>query len=419
MGFFEKMIVSLRKGTKIQMKMKRHIVSCGIVPVIMILNQSLLVAMPMDQAIDKIANRLDTQQIKNGLSKGSWPGEANLTGSILAGMVGAYKLKCNSDYKRSAEWGGDYIIWAAQGNYYGDEIYALTCLSQISPDPKNNPWRTVVANFYDNVKKSIGGTENYVSNFENTEPSTAVFYLANHVVAAYYVDAMDKKLWREGLINLLSRVDDSSIYPVMALGAATWALAQTGPLDKTDIHSSGEGASYWEFKKLADLPNLLLSHQVQDGQPGAGGFYWQFWHMDGSPNGYTEDAIFATRGLVAAYYANPDPNLELAILKAHEALLEGINSDGEVWERLSHEGSIYYAYSGEMLQVLNELVIPGDLDLNGNVNSADYSILINNWYATDCSKYCSCYGADLNQDGRVDFWDFSIMADKWLRRLSH
>jgi hypothetical protein len=419
MEMLEKMITSPEKRKKVQMQIKWHFVCYGIVFVTIILNQSILAAIPMDQAIDKIANKLDIEQIKNGLSKGSWPGEGNLTGSILAGMVGAYKLRCNSDYKRSAEWGGDYIIWAAQGNFYGDEIYALTRLSHISPDPDNNPWRTIVTDFYDNVRKSVGGTEDYISAFNSIEPSTAVFYLANHVVSAYYVNAKDKKLWRQGLIDSLSRVDDSCYYPVMALGAATWALAQTGPLDNTDIHSSGEGAPYWEFKRLADLPNLLLSHQVQDGQPGAGGFYWQFWHMEGSPNGYTEDAIFATRGLVAAYYANPDPNLESAILRAHEALLGGINSEGEVWERLSHEGSIYYAYSGEMLQVLNELIIPGDLDINGDVNSTDYAVLVGNWQASDCSKYCSCYGADLNHDGKVDFGDFNIMADNWLKSLSH
>jgi hypothetical protein len=406
--------IPLEEGTKVRMHVKRYIVSCGIVFVIAILNQSNLIAESTGPVVEKIAGRLNDEQIKSGITKGSWPDEGNFTGSILPGMVSAYKMKCDIDYRRSAEWSGDYILWAAQGNFYGDDICALTRLSQIASDPCDNPWRTVVTNFYNNVNKSIGGTESYISTFEAIEPSTAVFYLANHVVAAYYVDAEDKKLWRKELINLLSRVDDSSIYPVMSLGAATWALAQTGPLDQTDIHSSGEGAPYWESKKLADLPALLMSHQVQDGQPGAGGFYWQFWHMEGSPNGYTEDAIFATRGLIAAYYANPDPNLESAIINAHAALMNGVSSDGKVWERLSQEGSIFYTYGGEMLQVLGELVIPGDLDLDNGVNSRDYAILVNSWYASDCAQYCACYGADLNQDGKVDFCDLKTMADKWL-----
>ena len=402
-----------------RMRKKQYCISLVLVIAFVILIESPVSALPIGEAIEEISGRLNEEQIKNGISKGSWPGEANLTGSILAGMVSAYELKCEIDYRRSAEWSGDYIIWAAQGNFYGDEVFALMRLSQIAVDPCDNPWHKVISDFYYSVKYSAGSTEAYIANFYSIEPSTAVFYLANHVLAAYYVGAEDKKIWRYGLIDLLSRVDDSSYYPVMALGAATWALAQTGPLDQTDIHSSGEGAPYWEHKKLTDLPDLLLSHQVQDGQPGAGSFYWQFWHTDDSPNGYTEDAIFATRGLVAAYCANPDPNLESAILNARAVLLGGISSEGKVWERLSQEGSIYNAYSGEMLQVLRELVITGDLDIDGKINSKDYAILVSNWNASDCDQYCCCYGADLNLDGKVNFDDVEILANSWLRGMSH
>lgn len=376
-------------------------------------------ASSIGDAVNAMSNRLVDEQIQNGSSKGSWPNEVNLTGSIVSGMASAYELNCKEECKRSAEWGGEYILWAAQNNFYGDEVYALTRLSQIASDPCDNSWRSTVSEFYYNVKYNAGGTENYISNFYGIELSTAVFYMANHVVSAYYVDAEDKEMWRNGLISLLSRVDDYSVYPVMALGSATWALAITGPLDETSIHSSGEGAPYWEGIKLSDLPDLLLSHQVQDGQPGAGGFYWQFGHTDNSPNGYTEDAIFATRGLAAAYWADPDPNLESAILKSRTALLNGISSDGEVWERLSQEGSIYYTYAGEMLQVLEELVISGDLNLDGITDYSDYALFMKNWHASDCNEYCGCYGADINHNGKVEFIDLNIMADNWLNGVSH
>jgi len=385
-----------------------------------ILIQTPLVASSLiGEAVEAVSNRLVSEQVKNGSSKGSWPSEINLTGSIVSGMVSAYELNCKEECKRSAEWGGEYVLWAAQNNFYGDEVYALTRLSQIASDPCNNSWHTTVSEFYYNVKYSAGGTENYISNFYGIELSTAVFYMANHVVSAYYIDAEDKEIWRNGLIELLSRVDDYSVYPVMALGAATWALATTGPLDETSIHSSGEGAPYWEHKKLTDLPDLLLSHQVQDGQPGAGGFYWQFGHTDNSPNGYTEDAIFATRGLVAAYWADPDPNLKSAILMSRTALLNGISSDGEVRERLSQEGSIYNTYAGEMLQVLGELVVPGDLDIDGSINYSDYALFINNWHASDCCEYCGCYGADIDKNGKVEFIDLNIMTDNWLNGVSY
>ena len=90
------------------------------------------------------------------------------------------------------------------------------------------------------------GTGGYISQFSSIEPSTAVFYIAHHVAAAYYVSAIDRLTWRPALINYLAKVDDtSSAFPVLALGMATWALASTGPLDNTLIDPSGAGAPYW------------------------------------------------------------------------------------------------------------------------------------------------------------------------------
>ena len=193
----------------------------GLMLATVVFYQAPLMALTINEAVDTVANKLWEHQIKDGITVGYWPGEMSLTGSIVAGMVSAYELGCNVDYKESAELGGDFILWVAQDNFYGDEIYALMRLSQISSDPCDNPWRSAVSDFYESVKNSAGGTENYISNFYAIESSTAVFFLANHVMAAYYVDAADKKIWRQKLINFLSRVDDSSYYPVMALGAAS------------------------------------------------------------------------------------------------------------------------------------------------------------------------------------------------------
>lgn len=147
---------------------------------------------------------------------------------------------------------------------------------------------------------------------------------------------------RPGLIEWLSRVDDFCEFPVMALGAATWILVQTDWLDEVFILPSGEGASYWNVKKLADIPNLLLSHQVAEGQPGADSYYWQFQHDDGGLNGHMENTIFPTLGLVIASWANSDLDLEAAILVARKVLLGDISSEGMHLERLSPEGNIYY-----------------------------------------------------------------------------
>ncbi|MFQ6035158.1 MAG: hypothetical protein ACE5NM_04825 [Sedimentisphaerales bacterium] len=313
----------------------------------------------IENTIEAIANRLEQNQVKVGLFEATWPEEADFTGSIIAGMVSAYEFTGNISYKNSAEWGGNYILSSAQGNFHGDEAFALCRLSQISSDPLDNPWRTAVSNFYRDVKNGVDGTAGYISQCATAESSTVVFHLAYYVVAACYVDAEDKGIWREALINYLSQIDDrSSDFPVMALGIATWALAGTGDLDDTLIDPSGTGAACWSDKKLADLPALVLSHQVPDGELYRGSFYWRFDHSDGGSggcvSGYTEDAIFATLGLISASRANPTLDLDVAIRAACQALLGTVNSEGKVNEHLGVQDSDSYTYGGEILLVLCE-----------------------------------------------------------------
>lgn len=113
----------------------------------------------------------------------------------------------------------------------------------------------------------------------------------------------------------------------------------------------------------------------------------------------------------------PDPNLNLDpdITAAREALLNGIGSEGKVYERLSQEGALYYAYSGEMLQVLRALHILGDTNLDGQVNLTDLETLVLNWQASDCSQSSWCEGADIDQNGEVNADDLQILMDNWLK----
>jgi hypothetical protein len=399
---------------------KWNIIRAGVVFLSVTFNQTSLGALSIGEAIKAVADRLEAQQIKDGVGAGRWRGEIGFTGSIVAGMVGAYELTCESAYRSSAELGGDYILFASDIGINGDEAFALTRLSDIASDTCNNYWRTRVSDFYSDVKLGEG-TEAYIKDLIDTEPSTKVFYLANYVVAAYYVDAEDKQIWRQKLIEQLSLVDDSSIFPVMGLGIATWALSLTGPLDETPIATSGKHAPYWDAKKLKDLPRLLLSHQVPDGQPYAGSFFWRFDHGDGSGetvSGFTEDTIFATLGLIGAAAANPNLDMDAAILAAHQALLGGIDSEGKVYEHLWLQGEIYNTYAGEMLHVLGELAIPGDIDLSGGVNLTDFSIFANNWHSSNCIGCSWGNGADLDHSGEVNFVDLVILANNWLKGTS-
>lgn len=150
-------------------------------------------------------------------------------------------------------------------------------------------------------------------------------------------------LWRPGLIEWLCRADDFGESPVTSLREAKLTMAQTHSLDEACILPSGEGAPYWNPKKLTDIqPDLLLSHQVAEGKLGAGSFYWQFQHDESGLDDYMEGKIFPTLGLVATVWANSDLDLWAAILVAYEEFLGNINSEGMFWERLSQEGSVNY-----------------------------------------------------------------------------
>lgn len=287
------------------------------------------------------------------------PEEEDCTGSFVAGMVSAYETTDDSEYLTCAEQGGKCILSTANGIFCGDEVFALCRLSQISSDPSCNLWRSAVSDFFEGIRSNILGTEGYIRQFTDVEPSTAVFNLAYYVVAAYYVEAEDRKIWRNTLIDCLSQIDDHcSDFPVMSLGIATWSLATTGPLDDTLIDPYRKGTPYWIGKKLEDLPALLASHQVPVGDLYAGSFYWRFDHDAGDlgscVSGYIEDTIFATIGLISASQANLDLKLDAAINAACQTLLDAVNSEGKVVEHLGVQNSDSYTFSGEMLLVLSE-----------------------------------------------------------------
>jgi len=333
------------------------------------------------EAIEATATWLDSTQLKfpqAGSNAGSWPNEKLFTGSIVAGMVGAFDVTGDVNYLDSAVRGGQFLSqafdWSVDSNnmYYGDQAYALARISQI-PGYENKGYRESVEGMYDVI--SMAGTENYASWFLwEPDYSTGIFYLANHVVAAYEVNAVDKKIWRDGLIVSLGILSDEEAgSPVMALCVATWALAKTGPLDDTLIVKAGcGGLDFWIDKKLSDLPGLVLSHQVPAGELYEGSFYWRFDHTDGDPNtelavsGYTEDSIYGALALAAIVAQNlQDPNawpegVVDGLRSAGTVLLQGVDGTGAVRFHLVLGGSTMFVYAGEMLEALTSI---GKLEL--------------------------------------------------------
>lgn len=367
------------------------------------------------EAITLTADRLETAQKKGGGPlAGTWPKEEDYTGSIIAGMAAAYQRTCDERYRTSAERGGGYI----QGLLYsvglsGDEAFALSWLSEIADDPTNNTWRDTLIEFYSMVESYP--TSDYIAWFETgAEDSSAVFYLSHLLIAAYYVDATDKVLFRDSLPGFLAQVDDGSAYPVMALGAATWALAQTGPLDSTPVDSGG-GKPNWDLVTLADLPGLVSSHQVSelDDPNWAGSFYWEFSNI-WENRGFTEPTIYSALALIAAQKADPGINYDTQILAAKHALFNGIEPDGIVYEHIWGDSSDDYLYAGEMLTGLGDLVIDGDFDLDDVVTGGDLLTIADNWLSL-CSGDCLCNRVDLDNNGTIDLVDFAILAKNWLR----
>lgn len=316
-------------------------------------------AIPLDQMITAIADQLvDSQNVF-----GAWENEEDFTGSIVTGLIRAYEETSKTVYITAAELGVTYILDAAGGNFFGDEAYALARLSEVTGEPV---YADIVLEFYNGLD-----TSEYISGFNETDRSNAVFYIAHHAVAAYKVGAADAGMWRTAIIEYLSMInDDFAYFPVMSLGVATWALGQTGPMDDTKIDTDGIGEDYWMDVTLSDLPDILSIHQAISG-PYAGSFYHRFDHMPAASGfeecGYTEDTVFGLLGLIAV-----DGTVAIdgvvrdfgqEIQNAKEALAAGIPSDGDVcchiWSHIISD--MRYTFAGEVLEAMQTQKV--DLDV--------------------------------------------------------
>ena len=85
-------------------------------------------ALPIAEAYEAIGDGLVAAQGPGG----AWEYEEDYTGSIVAGLAVAYESTGKAEYKTSAELGGNFILNSAGGNFYGDEAYALTLLTDIT-----------------------------------------------------------------------------------------------------------------------------------------------------------------------------------------------------------------------------------------------------------------------------------------------
>ncbi|MDI6449538.1 dockerin type I domain-containing protein [Anaerobaca lacustris] len=368
-------------------------------------------------AVKAAMGRLILGQLQSGPLEGAWAGEEEYTGSIVVGLVDAYAMTCDEDARVAAVAGGNFILRTAAGNYYGDEAYALMCLSQMSPEGPLSVWQVALEDFYRKVsERPQNGTRGYIAQFDRTDPSIAVFYLAHHTVAAFHVDAEDKDIWREALVDHLIRVDDdSATSAVMALGTATWAFATTGWWDDALLDPNGEGASCWQARTFDGLAELLLTHRIVEGDL-AGSFYWRFDHSPvagGPPGGYTEEMVSSALGLTAGGLLDGDPEVVWASRELRDLLVGSIAADGSVRQHLTLGGQAYYSEIGRVLQALAGLTNAADFNLDGRVDGSDLAILAARW--NEAGGNC----ADRNRDGRIDARDLMVLVDNWLTHARH
>jgi hypothetical protein len=379
--------------------------------------------------VTKIADRLVNTQVVSG-NKGFWTDDTLFTGTIVSGLVDAYQLTCTAKYKATAERGGNYILSLYvlnECNLYGDEAYAFMRLSQIQADTCSNLYRTKLAGFYECVRGQPGGTQGYIDQFATgTIITTAVYYLAYHTVAAYYVDATDKLIWRNSLIHYLAHVDDDSgrqNVSVTALGAAIWALAKTGPLDSTPVKIYGLGSPNWNGILLEDLPFILQMHRCVDpSEQYTGNFFWRFDHQYGL--GYTEDDVYGILGL--AQSQNLKPGL-YDFQEDIDVVWEQIQTAVDLTSNPATQGFVYAHidplllppnrayYAGEMLMGLAAAAFGGDIDLDDDVDTADLAQFVNDWlYSSGGGCAYACKKTDFNHDGKVNLLDFAILSEYWL-----
>lgn len=316
-----------------------------------VFTSSLVTGQQQNEILTTVADRLVEAQSSNG----SWLGEEGYTGSITAGLIHAYEVTENDTYRTAAKNAIQYILKTSGGNFYGDEAFALALFAEVTGE---QTYADEVFGFYDSLN-----TNAYLLGYAQTDLSTAVFYVAHHTVAAYMVNAADAEIWRESLIGLLSLVNDNTAgFPVMSLGIATWALAQTGPMDDTIISSSFSGsAAYWINVKLSDLPDILASHQVLSGDR-TGSFYVRFDHLspgDGyEGSGYTEDTVYGVLGLMVIDGLILDEetvlDFEMEIQAARDVLSLSVVDSGYVYEHIWSPGNTFYTYGGELLQTITD-----------------------------------------------------------------
>jgi hypothetical protein len=328
-------------------------------------------ATPVFSVIADDARRAADLLVANQSVAGDW-NEFGLEGEIIAGLENAFRRYGDASHRAAAETGGSYLL--ARDGFNGSqytvalpfaaEAYALARLAQRDPAT----WLVPASTIFSQARSVFGSTNAYIDanidfhlNTLGNPIHIAVYDIARQAVAAKIVDDVDRDVYRTRLMQHLADVSDDGADPsVFALGASVWALARTGPLDSTLLSGS---SPVLNGRTLAELPDLLVGHQVvnpADGTPGD--FYWRFDHIGAPPAGITDATTMAALGLIAAQRADPLAyDYTGRIASVIQVVANGIDTGGEAYFLVGDPqfggGNVY---AGETLEVLPE---PGTITL--------------------------------------------------------
>ncbi len=388
------------------------------------------------------------------VNKASWlANEKGYLGQTTLALVEAYRKTLNVDYLNTAQDAADAIYTYSYGGYYGligDEAGAFAELAEVTGNTANNH---ILNYFYnDYIAYYTGGLSVYFDDMESQiyatggDKSVVIYYLA-----AYYrganapvasVASGSLALWKNALVSRLQELTDSNGYaPVQAVGAAVWALAQSGLLDDTtliwDNMTLKDGVTVVDVT-IASLPAFLATRIIEEGDdfyvpgtgwqtivpnPYAGGFYQGLGYEE--VGGFTADSALALLGIASAldtyndWSGLQDPSLTISKVDleavrdaARTALFKGIANDGTVYNHLfdPDEARPYYFFAADVLSAIAAAVIPGDTDLNDVLDITDVIVLSENWF--DDNTTLGYWGnvSDLNNDFVVNLEDFAIVA---------
>ena len=85
------------------------------------------------------------------------------------------------------------------------------------------------------------------------------------------------------------------------------------------------------------------------------------------------------------------------------------------WTEIVSVPTLYSVITPRTIKSASETLLPADVDLDGEVDLTDFSVLASQWGQTDCDASNDwCGWVDFDRSGTVNVLDLSLLVDDWL-----